>query len=101
MTNTAFSAVMSRLSALDTLSLRVEQDWLAFGLDRVDVLVIEILTVNELTALPLVTRYRLTPVEPEPGRELGLTRVWTGWLGDASDVVPVAMRLTLAAGESS
>ncbi|MFD7024387.1 hypothetical protein [Promicromonospora sukumoe] len=99
MTKTAFSAVMSRLSALDTLSLRVSQDWLAFGLDRVDVLVIEILTVSEVTALPLVNQHRLSPVEPDPGRELGLTQVWTGWLGDASDVVPVAMRLTLAAGE--
>ncbi|WP_142032789.1 hypothetical protein [Promicromonospora kroppenstedtii] len=96
MTDTAFSAVMSRLSALDTLSLRVSQDWLAFGLDRVDVLVIEILTVSELTAMPLVSRHRLSPEVPDPGRELGLTRVWTGWLGDASDIVPVAMRLTLA-----
>lgn len=90
---------MSRLSALDTLSLRVSQDWLAFGLDRVDVLVIEILTVSELTALPLVSKHRLSPEDPDPGRELGLTRVWSGWLGDASDVVPVAMRLTLAASD--
>lgn len=90
---------MSRLSALDTLSLRVSQDWLAFGLDRVDVLVIDILTVNELTALPLVGTHKLSAVEPEPGRDLGLTKVWTGWLGDASEVVPVAMRLTLAAGD--
>lgn len=90
---------MSRLSALDTLSLRVSQDWLAFGLDRVDVLVIEILTVNELTAVPLVNTHRLVAQEPDPSRELGLTKVWTGWLADASDVVPVAMRLTLAAGD--
>ncbi|MFD2026497.1 hypothetical protein [Promicromonospora aerolata] len=90
---------MSRLSALDTLSLRVSQDWLAFGLDRVDVLVIDILTVSELTALPLVSKHNLIAEEPDPGRELGLTRVWIGWLGDASDVVPVAMRLTLAAGD--
>jgi hypothetical protein len=87
---------MSRLSALDTLSLRVSQDWLAFGLDRVDVLVIDILTVSELTALPLVSRHKLIAEDPDPARELGLTTVWTGWLGDASDVVPVAMRLTLA-----
>lgn len=90
---------MSRLSTLDTLSLRVSQDWLAFGHDRVDVLVIDILTVSELTALPLVSKHRLVAEEPDPGRELGLTRVWTGWLGSASDVVPVAMRLTLAPGE--
>jgi hypothetical protein len=90
---------MSRLSALDTLSLRVSQDWLAFGLDRVDVLVIDILTVSELTALPLVSKHKLMAEDPDPGRELGLTRIWTGWLGDASDVVPVAMRLTLAAGD--
>lgn len=90
---------MSRLSALDTLSLRVSQDWLAFGLDRVDVLVIDILTVSELTAMPLVSKYRLSAVHPDPGRDLGLTKVWTGWLGDASDVAPVAMRLTLAAGD--
>ncbi|GAB2505366.1 hypothetical protein GCM10027063_50770 [Promicromonospora xylanilytica] len=100
MTDTAFSAVMSRLSTLDTLSLRVSQDWLAFGLDRVDVLVIDILTVSELTALPLVRKHQLVAEEPDPDRELGLTRVWVGWLGDASDVVPVAMRLTLAAGDS-
>lgn len=87
---------MSRLSALDTLSLRVGQDWLAFGLDRVDVLVIDILTVSQLTALSLVNKHRLVAEETDPGRELGLTKVWTGWLGDASDVVPVAMRLTLA-----
>ncbi|WP_460890533.1 hypothetical protein [Promicromonospora xylanilytica] len=91
---------MSRLSTLDTLSLRVSQDWLAFGLDRVDVLVIDILTVSELTALPLVRKHQLVAEEPDPDRELGLTRVWVGWLGDASDVVPVAMRLTLAAGDS-
>lgn len=91
---------MSRLSTLDTLSLRVSQDWLAFGLDRVDVLVIDILTVSELTALPLVRKHKLVAEEPDPDRELGLTRVWVGWLGDASDVVPVAMRLTLAAGDS-
>jgi hypothetical protein len=90
---------MSRLSALDTLSLRVSQDWLAFGLDRVDVLVIDILTVSEFTALPLVGKHKLVAEEPEPGRDLGLTRVWVGWLGDASDVVPVAMRLTLAPGD--
>ncbi|MEU4364325.1 hypothetical protein [Promicromonospora sp. NPDC023987] len=90
---------MSRLSTLDTLSLRVSQDWLAFGLDRVDVLVIDILTVSEYTALPLVGKHKLVAEEPDPGRELGLTRVWVGWLGDASDVVPVAMRLTLAAGD--
>jgi hypothetical protein len=90
---------MSRLSALDTLSLRVSQDWLAFGLDRVDVLVIDILTVSELTALPLVGKHKLVAEAPDPDRELGLTRVWVGWLGDASDVVPVAMRLTLAAGD--
>ena len=96
MTDTAFSAVMSRLSALDTLSLRVTQDWLAFGLDRVDVLVIDILAVSELTTMPLVKAHRLFAEEPDPGRELGLTTVWTGWLADASDVVPVAMRLTLA-----
>ncbi|GAA4721267.1 hypothetical protein APR04_001541 [Promicromonospora umidemergens] len=90
---------MSRLSALDTLSLRVSQDWLAFGLDRVDVLVIDVLTVSELTALPLVGRHKLVAEEPDPGRELGLTRVWVGWLGDTSDVAPVAMRLTLAAGD--
>lgn len=90
---------MSRLSALDTLSLRVSQEWLAFGLDRVDVLVIDLLTVSELTALPLVSTHNLAPHEPEPGRKLGLTRVWTGWLGDASDVVPVAMRVTLATGD--
>ena len=87
---------MSRLTALDTLSLRVGQDWLAFGLDRVDVLVIDILTVTEPTARSLVSQHRLIEEDPDPGRQLGLTRVWTGWLGDASDVVPVAMRLTLA-----
>lgn len=90
---------MSRLSTLDTLSLRVSQEWIAFGLDRVDVLVIDLLTVSDLTALPLVRSHDLSPEEPEPGRELGLTRVWTGWLGGASDVVPVAMRVTLAAGD--
>lgn len=90
---------MSRLSTLDTLSLRVSQDWLAFGLDRVDVLVIDILTVSELTALPLVGKHKLVAEEPDPRRELGLTRVWVGWLGDTSDVAPVAMRLTLATGD--
>lgn len=90
---------MSRLTALDTLSLRVGQDWLAFGLDRVDVLVIDILTVSELTARSLVSQHRLIEEDPDPGRQLGLTRVWSGWLGDASDVVPVTMRLTLAPGD--
>ncbi|MCP2264819.1 hypothetical protein ACFQHV_10050 [Promicromonospora thailandica] len=99
MTDTAFGAVMSRLSALDTLSLRVSQDWLAFGLDRVDVLVIDVLTISELTAAELVRRHRLVEQDPQPGRELGLTRVWTGWLGEASDVAPVTMRLTVAAGD--
>ncbi|MFC6508157.1 hypothetical protein ACFQBY_06765 [Promicromonospora citrea] len=96
MTSTAFSAVMSRLSALDTLSLRVGQDWLAFGLDRVDVLVIDVLTLSEHTARSLVHRHRLVEQDPEPGRELGLTRVWVGWVGDVADVAPVSIRLTLA-----
>ncbi|MFI6424012.1 hypothetical protein [Promicromonospora sp. NPDC050880] len=99
MTETAFSAVMSRLSALDTLSLRVSQDWLAFGLDRVDVLVIDVLTVSQRTSEQLVRRYRLVAQEADPGQGLGLTRVWVGWLGDASDVAPVALRLTLARGD--
>lgn len=90
---------MSRLSALDTLSLRVGQDWLAFGLDRVDVLVIDVLTVSERTSDLLVRKHRLVAQEPDPGRELGLTRFWVGWLADASDVAPVSMRLTLAPGD--
>lgn len=100
-TDPEFHEMIDRFARLDSLALRVQPDVVEIDLGeagplRIDAMTVHVTLNDEGAARRLATRHRLVPGPKQS--ELGLSRIWCGWLSDASRLLPVSVRVTLVSG---